>query len=225
MISAAMLFRIIAFAAILFIGLPLTANAERPRTINWPDLLPPVPVLEDPLENVSMTARYDLGYAAKVLGDAQRGTISRDSAEYKNALQLLERLKTQGIDIDRLVTAVAERDAELMRRKSAMREELNGSMVRIPGYALPLEMSGASTTEMLLVPYVGACIHVPAPPPNQIVHVTPSEPIELEGLYQAVWITGRIQIEQGNRALSFVDGQADIVTGYTIQAARVEPYK
>lgn len=225
MVSGAMLYRIVTVAIIMFIGLPLTANAELPRTISWPDLLPPVPVLEDPLENISMTARYDLGYAAKVLEDAQRGTISRDGAEYKNALQLLERLKTKGVDIDRLVTAVAERDAELMRRKSAMREELNGSMVRIPGYALPLEMSGSSTTEMLLVPYVGACIHVPAPPANQIVHVTPSEPIELDGLYQAVWITGRIQTEQGNRALSFVDGQADIVTGYTIQAARVEPYK
>jgi hypothetical protein len=49
---------------------------------------------------------------------------------------------------------------------------LDGQNIRLPGYIVPLEVSEEGrTTEFLLVPYFGACIHVPPPPSNQIVHV------------------------------------------------------
>ena len=51
----------------------------------------------------------------------------------------------------------------------------------MPGYLLPLEFSGKLVSEFLLVPWVGACIHTPPPPPNQIVHVKTDKPIELAG--------------------------------------------
>ena len=51
-------------------------------------------------------------------------------------------------------------------------EELNGQFVKIPGFVVPLEGTAELTTEFLLVPYFGACIHVPPPPSNQIVYVT-----------------------------------------------------
>ena len=211
--------------ALIFVVLPLIGNAASPRTINWPDLLPPKTELADPLAGVDMAVRYDLGYVAKVLSDAEEGIISRDSGEYQNAVKLLNQLKEKGIDTDTLVTAVAQRDAELKRRNGALREDLNGELVRIPGYALPLEFSDRGVTEFLLVPYVGACIHAPVPPANQIVYVTAEKPFQLKGLYKPVWITGRVETQQGSRALSFVDGEADVVTGYSINAADIEPYK
>jgi hypothetical protein len=55
--------------------------------------------------------------------------------------------------------------------QTAIVEDLNGRIVRMPGYLLPLDVIGAKVTEFLLVPYIGACIHVPPPPPNQIVYV------------------------------------------------------
>ena len=55
--------------------------------------------------------------------------------------------------------------------RTSVVEELDGQTVRIPGYLLPLELIGDRVNEFLLVPYVGACIHVPPPPLNQIVSV------------------------------------------------------
>ncbi len=62
---------------------------------------------------------------------------------------------------------------------------LNGQHVRLPGYIVPLEVSEEGrTTEFLLVPYFGACIHVPPPPSNQIVHVTSELGVKVDELYQ-----------------------------------------
>ena len=47
----------------------------------------------------------------------------------------------------------------------------DGAIVRVPGFIIPLEDNDQAVSEFLLVPYPLACIHVPAPPPNQIVHV------------------------------------------------------
>ena len=53
--------------------------------------------------------------------------------------------------------------------------EYRGKTVRLPGFAVPLDYASVGVTSLLLVPYVGACIHVP-PPPNQLVLVTTNEP-------------------------------------------------
>ena len=44
---------------------------------------------------------------------------------------------------------------------------LDGVRARIPGYVVPLESSAAGHLEFLLVPYFGACIHTPPPPPTR----------------------------------------------------------
>ena len=94
-----------------------------------------------------------------------------------------------------------------------------------PGFTvLPLEITGRKVTEFLLVPWVGACIHTPPPPPNQIVHVKTDTPFELTGLFMPVWITGRLSTGATKRSLYLVDGTSDIDIGYTVKASRVEPY-
>jgi hypothetical protein len=82
-------------------------------------------------------------------------------------------------------------------------------------------------TEFLLVPYVGACIHVPPPPPNQIVHVKVIRKggYKNENLYEPVWVTGKINVKSMAKQLFLVDGFADIDIGYAIQANQVERYK
>ena len=77
--------------------------------------------------------------------------------------------------------------------------ELDGRIIQIPGYALPLEFSDAAVTEFLLVPYVGACIHSPPPPPNQIVHVHSRKGFQLSQLYMPVWVTGRMTMESSTQ--------------------------
>jgi hypothetical protein len=98
--------------------------------------------------------------------------------------------------------------------------------VRIPGYLLPLEFDGDKVSEFLLVPYVGACIHTPPPPPNQIVHVKTKEAYATDGgLYTPVWVNGLMKAEQVQSSLSFVDGASDIPSAYALEAISVEPYE
>jgi hypothetical protein len=91
---------------------------------------------------------------------------------------------------------------------------------------LPLEISDTQVTEFLLVPYIGACIHVPSPPPNQIIHVrTPQRKgYRSESLFEPVWVTGVISAKSMVKDLFLVDGSAGIDIGYTMQANRIEPY-
>ncbi len=218
-----------AVTAAAVIGAAITATgpavADETLVLTWDDLIPDVAPLADPLSEQPMSVRYDLGFIAKVLIDAEHNLISRTGPEYLNALALADRLRKQGVAVDRLTTAVAGRDAEITRRGTELNKKLDGQTVRMPGYALPLETTEDGVTEFLLVPYVGACIHVPPPPPNQIVHAQLSTAFRLDGLYQPVWITGELIAGTRNRRLSFVDGQADVPTGYTMRVTKVEPYK
>ena len=98
-----------------------------------------------------------------------------------------------------------------------------GKLVRIPGYLLPLEFSGKQVTEFLLVPWVGACIHTP-PPPNQIVHVKSDRPFEMNGNFDAVWVTGRITAGATRKSVYIMDGSSEIDVGYSMRASQLERY-
>lgn len=73
-------------------------------------------------------------------------------------------------------------------------EKLDGESVRIPGYIVPLEGDDGEITEFFLVPYFGACIHVPPPPPNQIVHVIMNKGFPGEIAFYPVWVTGVLNV-------------------------------
>ena len=93
---------------------------------------------------------------------------------------------------------------------------LDGQNIRLPGYIVPLEVNEEGrTTEFLLVPYFGACIHVPPPPANQIIYVTLDKPRGIQ-MMDTVWVYGKLEIEKTESDI----GDA----GYRIKAEAVEPY-
>ena len=95
--------------------------------------------------------------------------------------------------------------------------ELNEMKIRIPGYTVPFEFDAeARISEFLLVPYFGACIHAPPPPPNQTIFIMSEEPIRLRDLAQAVWIEGTLYTQTQESHL------AD--AAYTIRLERLETY-
>lgn len=70
-------------------------------------------------------------------------------------------------------------------------EELDGARVRIPGFVLPFEYSASGKiSEFLLVPYFGACIHVPPPPPNQMVYVKAQTAVDVGKVWDAIYVVG-----------------------------------
>jgi len=75
-------------------------------------------------------------------------------------------------------------------------DTFNGKPVKLPGFIVPLEFDEAMTvTQFFLVPYFGACIHMPPPPPNQMVLVDYPEGIKLDALYDPLWISGELSIQ------------------------------
>lgn len=69
--------------------------------------------------------------------------------------------------------------------------EMDGKFLRIPGFIVPLDFDDNQTiTEFFLVPFFGACIHVPPPPPNQIIYVKYPKGVKVDALYDPFWISG-----------------------------------
>jgi len=102
--------------------------------------------------------------------------------------------------------------------------ELNGKRIRIPGYVVPLDGDDDSLSELLFVPYFGACIHVPPPPPNQIIYINSDEDIDVSklDLYEPVWATGVLVTESLQHELAEVGYQMEIesLTRYDARAAK-----
>jgi hypothetical protein len=93
---------------------------------------------------------------------------------------------------------------------------LNNKTVKLSGFLVTLEGDGKAVSEFLLVPYFGACIHVPPPPSNQIVLVrTGHKPFKVNQMFQTVSVTGRLKTEPSRNDLAS--------SSYVIEATLVEP--
>jgi hypothetical protein len=92
--------------------------------------------------------------------------------------------------------------------------DLDGKRVRIGGYVVSLDFDSTRVKEFLLVPFVGACIHVPPPPANQIVYVKSAPGFEVAGMFDPVWVTGILKATTAHTGLA--------EAGYSLIAEKVE---
>lgn len=92
---------------------------------------------------------------------------------------------------------------------------VDGAVVRIPGFVVPLEEGAGGLREFLLVPYFGACIHTPPPPSNQIIHVVPKHGVPFRAM-DTVWVSGRLKTLRSDTYMG--------ASGYRLDALHVDPY-
>ena len=93
---------------------------------------------------------------------------------------------------------------------------LDGAYIKIPGFIIPIDLSTTGVTSFVLVPYIGACLHVPPPPPNQLVFVTTETPWPSDNLWDAVWVTGQMKHEIQTTELAEI--------GYALRSDAMEIY-
>jgi hypothetical protein len=98
---------------------------------------------------------------------------------------------------------------------------LDGEAIEMSGFLLPVDRDGETVYSFLLVPWRGACSHTPAPPVNQAVLVTPTEPIVSPDIYQPVRIAGRISAKVETSQFYLFDGMATVTSGYGVTRASV----
>ena len=134
------------------------------RTIEWIDLMP-----QDDLDALMNPPEY--------LDDIEDGS---DDDLISNQLMLA----TDQASDDRYMQALTS---------TRVMSEFDNLNIRLPGFIVPLEFDAQlNVTRFFLVPFFGACIHVPPPPPNQIVYGIFEQGLKLEALYEPVWLTGRL---------------------------------
>jgi hypothetical protein len=94
---------------------------------------------------------------------------------------------------------------------------LDGRATRIAGYVVPIESAPRGTTQFLLVPYFGACIHTPPPPANQIIHVVLGAPRAGLRAMDTVWVRGTLRVARHDSPVA--------TSGYRLAATAVDPYQ
>jgi len=144
-------------------ALSATSNSDY-KTIEWTDLMP-----QDDLDALLNPPEYLNEIADGSLEDQissqLEGAMSVDDSRYQQALS-----------------------------SAQIKPEFNNQKVKIPAFIVPLEYDEKQKViEFFLVPYFGACIHVPPPPPNQIIFAAYKEGMSLEALYDAFWISGTLK--------------------------------
>jgi hypothetical protein len=167
-------------------GMTTSRASESVRTLNWAELVPPAPPGPPPGLKSFLSARPKDGGSPDHTPLAGEGRWLSPGA-----------LPQPGSG-----------------KPPAVVDSLDGARVKIGGYVVPLDFDATKVKEFLLVPFVGACIHVPPPPANQIVYVKSEAGIEVKGLFDPVWVTGRLQTK-----IAFT-GLAE--AGYSLEAESVD---
>jgi hypothetical protein len=142
----------------------LTTPAVATPLAEWDALIPSPERQDNPLAALSFDQKEDLRLILRAEMAASSAQLSQDMA--RSADLARERIEKAGFDIADLF---AERDLYMQRRIEAdigVTTTYLDQDVSMDSYALPLRTEAGRVTEFLLVPWVGACIHTPPPPPN-----------------------------------------------------------
>jgi uncharacterized protein len=128
----------------------------------------------------------------------------------------------EGSDADQLDSALLQDDPVGRRYLQALTStavvaEHDRRAVRLPGFVVPLEFDDRQrVTEFFLVPWFGACLHLPPPPPNQMLHVHYPAGLALSRLEDPFWVEGILATTLVNREIG--------TSAYALRADHVRPY-
>lgn len=211
--------RIVLLLSLLTCFYAVDTFGAQPLSIQWDDLIPVQPQTADPLADLSEEERGGIEwiiYLRENIKDVDEDEKGQLAIELNAALP---KLKEEGIDIDQIV-------AERRRQNSSINSSLDGKTVKLAGYLLPLDLTGTQVREFLLVPVVGACIHVPPPPPNQIVHAQFANggSYKINDLYEPVFVTGKLSAKSLSKDLYLGDGSSNVDIGYTLSVDTIVKY-
>lgn len=96
-------------------------------------------------------------------------------------------------------------------------KKLDNQDLRIPGFVVPLEGDAKKITAFLLVPYFGACIHVPPPPTNQVIYVSYPKGAPVDDLWDAIWVKGKMRTISSSHEMA--------TASYSMEATDVSVYE
>lgn len=211
------------------------SQAKTPESIDWEKLIPPksetlakdIKELQATLDGLDEERRefyYQIDEQAALKRRVEAGFVDKNRLKPSSLERLEKDYQAEFPELYKLWERVVAARKLYALESERVDQSLDGLSVRMPGYVLPLETEGTALREFLLVPFVGACIHVPPPPANQMVHITVDQPYHSDELYEPVWVEGVLSIDKSTHALSLVDGKSDVSTGYSMRATKITPH-
>ena len=190
-------------------------GAQDVKLITWKDLEAPV-TFEDPYEKLELKQLQQLGELAYYREIEAMDKSELTNYELSRKDSIIKWLKADKIDYEYLFEIRPKVEAMRAKRGTELNTKLNNSNVEISGYLLPLNFEQGKANEFLLVPWVGACIHTPAPPKNQIIFVKTKDWMDAVELFDPVMLSGKLSVEEQISDLFLGDGTTQINTGYSI---------
>ncbi|WP_115461691.1 DUF3299 domain-containing protein [Winogradskyella aurantiaca] len=190
-------------------------GAQEVKLITWKDLEAPVD-FEDPYEKLELKQLQQLGELAyyREIEAMDKSELTKYELSRKDSI--IKWLKADKIDYEYLFEIRPKVEAMRAKRGTELNTKLNNANIEISGYLLPLNFEQGKANEFLLVPWVGACIHTPAPPKNQIIFVKTKDWMDAVELFDPVMLSGKLSVEEQISDLFLGDGTTQINTGYSI---------
>ncbi|MGS2718260.1 DUF3299 domain-containing protein [Eionea flava] len=198
----------------------LTAQASTvtdAATIEWVDLIPPedLKILTNPPKSIT-----DIPHGQDFPELSSEFPSGDELDQFSNSITAAigDAVNNSAEPLAPAIPSPEEQAYAAALKSTNVNKQFDQQNIRLPGFVVPVEYNDDQViTEFFLVPYFGACIHVPPPPPNQIIYVKYPQGLQLTALYDPFWIEGQMKTElvENNIALS----------AYSIDASNIKPYE
>ncbi|GIU18803.1 DUF3299 domain-containing protein [Shewanella sp. MBTL60-007] len=187
------------------------------QTLDWQVLAPIIKEQDVHLPDVTESQKRLLATVIQLQDSAK-------PVDRENVMKARQRLADDGVDVDAALDARVRYMSLAQRKAESLNTEVNGKRVSMSGFVVPTKFNGVKATEFLLLPYAGACIHMPPPAANQIVKLSYPAGFEVENVQFPVTVSGTINAEKKTELVQLVDGKMNVTMGYAMDALTIEKY-
>ncbi|NMP16012.1 DUF3299 domain-containing protein [Thalassotalea sp. Y01] len=203
------------FLPLIIFFLVLINSAFASETIEWDQLKPPPPKSDIVLPNLTDSQ-------LRKIQEIFWLTHSKESEISQKIEKIKLELKKEGVDADEVFRIREEYIAHKKSEAETVNHDIDGKVVRMSGFLIPTKFKeNIIVSEFLLVPSVGASIHMPLPQPNQIVRVSFPKGFTVKTLRQPVLVEGIINSNLHSDNLHIIDGNKLVTMGYSLRAVHV----
>lgn len=200
--------------------------AAEPAKIGFDDLADPAAhAFVDPYLAMGAERLNDLRTVVRLdarLAEAELPLQARQRLEARREAAR-QALASEGFDIEALL---AQRWTVAQQRKQALvatNPALAGANVRLDGYLIPAGTGPDGIGIGYLVPVVGMCSHIPAPPPNQLVRLYFDPELGTGSIYLPVSVTGTLATEPSDETIHLLDGMVRMQSLWRLDADTLVP--
>lgn len=94
-------------------------------------------------------------------------------------------------------------------------KKILGKEITMKGFMMPLDYDSKKVVEFLFMPYIPSCMHVPPPPPNQLVLVKMKKGAIVVPTFYPIELTGTITL----------DANKDLESSYKLEGLKIKELK